>query len=194
MAAFFRSTGVWFLVSLFALSAMAEESPFGEPKFHGSGCSNETTAYIATEDALSILFDSYNLSVEDTGARVKVKNCHIKVPITLPSGYTATVETVDYRGFVQLEQKATALLYTHFILGRSQWGGFRVERFKGPLEQDLFHRDVPRMTGNLPCGGKVNLSLYSLISVTAPRGKRGTMALDSADAVISLKIKPSRCH
>ncbi len=168
--------------------------PFGNPVYAGSGCPKNSVASLKTEEAITLLFSSYG--VESSG-RVGAKNCHLRVPVTIPNGWQADITSVDYRGFAGLDKSAWMRLTSWFQFGYRQFGGSKPTVIRGAYDDDFFRRDSAiRWPGVRPfCGGgTVPLDLFNILSVYAPRNKEAIASLDSADGTLSFSLKWARCR
>lgn len=169
--------------------------PFGEPVFSGTGCPRGTASYLATEDALTVLFDSYTAEWgPGISYREHFKNCRVEIPLTIPRGWTALVESVDYRGFAELESKTRLFFHSWFRLGHWQFGTSRATSFVGPVDVDIFRRDSSRWKlRRLPCGRSTKLFLYSHAWVTGVRRQKAFFTLDSLNTVVDFRLKWQQC-
>jgi hypothetical protein len=167
--------------------------PFGNPVYSGNGCPKNSISSLKTEEAITVLFDSYG--VESSG-RVDANFCHLRIPVTIPNGWQAEITSIDYRGFVSLDRGAWATLVSWFRFGTRQFGGSPATVFKGEREEDFLRRDVAHhWPGFRPVcgGGKVDLTLFNALTAYAPRGKEAVAAIDSIDGSLSFTLKWGRC-
>lgn len=168
--------------------------PFGEPVYSGSGCPAHSVSSLRTEDAFTLLFDSYG--VESTG-RAATKNCHLRIPVSVPAGWSAEVTSVDYRGFARLDKGALAILTTWFRFGLRQFGGSIPTVLKGVRDDDFFRRDTAfHFPGSQTVCGKttVQLDLWTILTAAAPARREAIAALDSADGALSFSLRWKPCR
>ena len=91
----------------FALSHANAQSvlQLGYPSHAGNGCPIGTASASLSPDgsSLTLLFDQY---VAQAGGETRLlldrKTCNISIPVVVPEGYSVSILTVDYRGFVSI--------------------------------------------------------------------------------------------
>jgi hypothetical protein len=168
--------------------------PFGNPVYAGSGCPKNSVSSLKTEEAITLLFDSYSVSA---AGRADVANCHLRIPVSIPANWRAEITSVDYRGFASLDKSAWMTLVSWFKFGHRQFGGSKPTVIRGEKEEDFFRRDIAfRIPGTRPVcgGGKVNLDLYNILTAYAPRGREAAAFIDSIDGALSFSLKWARCR
>lgn len=188
----------WFLgICLLSTSVYADNPgtiPFGNPVYAGTGCPKHSVSSLKTEEAITLLFSAYG--VESSG-RLSAKNCHLRVPVTIPSGWRAEITSVDYRGFAGVDKGAWMSLVSWFQFGYRQFGGSSPTLIKGEYDDDFFRRDTAiRWPGVKPVcgGGTVPLDLYNVLSAYAPRGRGAIASIDAVDGALSFSLNWSRCR
>lgn len=168
--------------------------PFGEPTYSGSGCPDGSIAFAPTETAFTMLFDSYSASA-GTGAtwRDTFKTCTIDIPVEVPAGWQIAIDSVDYRGYASVTEKATASLKSWYHIWGKGWSNYGTSResiFKGPADTDYFRRDVSTSSERnrwSKCGGSHKLRLHSYLYAHARRGANALIQMDAADGAASLR-------
>ncbi len=168
--------------------------PFGTPESSGTGCAQGTIAFSPTESAFTVLFDSYVASAGAGSTKGDAtKFCFIKIPVTVPDGYQIKMESVDYRGFANVSQGASAQIQSWFLLsgkGFASLGQSKPTRIVGEQELDFFRRDVPGGKEKhqwSPCGGEFDLHLASYVITAAKKKAQAYVAVDSADGAVGLQ-------
>ena len=157
--------------------------------YGGTGCpaGSVGSSFSADRKTFTLIFDQFVASI---GPGVPItenrKNCQINVNLHLPQGFSYSVATHDYRGYVQLpsgvqaEQKAT-----YFFQGQSQQANAG-SRFSGPVSKDYVVRDtlgLPALVW-MPCGRTVPLSINSQVRLTGPSTQQAQITTDSVDGKV----------
>jgi hypothetical protein len=172
----------------------------GYPAHAGSGCPAGTASASLTPDgsALTLLFDQYVAQAGgDTRLAMDRKNCNISIPVLVPEGFSVSILTVDYRGFVSIPFGGSARFSAEYFFAGSR-GPIAARDFLSGSEGDF------TITNNLgiqamvwsACGADVNLRVNTNMLVRTNRLREEAMAVvDSADfqtgIVFHLKFK--RC-
>jgi hypothetical protein len=127
--------------------------PFPDPgsvfikgvNFAGSGCPAGTVAIGFSDDKtnVNLAFDSYIASI---GPGIAVtenrKNCLINFNIEYPPGWSYTIYSTDYRGFVSLDPKVTALQKSTYYFSNTP-GQFEAQStWTGPYSEDYYFTDT----------------------------------------------------
>jgi len=189
-----------FFVFLFLGTLASAEEPslrFGAPRYSGSGCPRGSVSFLPTEDAFTILFDSYVAERGNNLAlRESFKQCFIQVDVEVPAGFTAAIETIDYRGFTRVEDKVKSYVMSSFSFGSLQLGSSPIKQFRGPQETDFLKRDLPYFTRKGACRNKrvIPLRVVTVLGVTGSTRSRGVIALDSIDGVVEAKLSVQPCR
>ena len=188
-------------ISLLVQSASAQTITLGEPQFNGSGCSNDTARAAMTADGrqLSIIFDSLiSEAGGGTGRRTDRKNCEVRIPVSVPAGYSVSVVSIDYRGFVFLPSQAMAKFSAGYSLaGRS--GPSYAKDFVGPMNDNFFFRSESAASQyawtSCGAGTEMRLSL-NLTSFTNQQGEQVTASVDTADMTsgVVYNLQYRRCN
>lgn len=101
--------------------------------------------------SVTVLFDGLGASATRGRARIVRMSCRIAIPLTLPEGHSASLVSVDYRGFAQIGSRQAAEIVVDYDLGRN----VRLPRFQrilsGPQETDFSFTDRP--TGQTQVAG-----------------------------------------
>lgn len=164
---------------------------YGELKYNGSGCPEDSIALGTSPTAFTLLYDSFIAEAGD-GIRAPehTKVCSVRVPVGVPKGYQISIDSVDHRGFVDLSDKSWGFLKTWFKVKGKSWytrGSSRLDYFRGPLVDDYMRRDLvsKRHRQWSPCGGDFYFDIYTFMHVNARRNNTALLTLDSSDAAMS---------
>jgi len=113
--------------------------------YGGSGCpqGSVSQSFNADRTSFTLIFDKYVASV---GPGVPIlearKNCQLNINLSIPQGWSYSIATVDYRGFVQLPRGMSAeqksIYYFQGEVAQVSAG----TRFFGPVSKDYLARDV----------------------------------------------------
>lgn len=188
-------------MSLFTQTSLAQTITLGDPQFSGSGCSNDTARTAMTDDGrqLSIIFDSFIAEAGNgSGRRTDRKNCDIRVPVSVPAGYSVSVVSIDYRGFVFLPQQSMAKFSAGYAFaGRS--GPSYAKDFVGPMNDNFFFRSESAASQYAwtSCGGGTVMQLsLNLTAYTNQQGEQVTASVDTADMTsgVVYNLQYRRCN
>ncbi|MBI3295164.1 MAG: DUF4360 domain-containing protein [Deltaproteobacteria bacterium] len=186
-------------VVLMPLIGSAESVTMGSIRYFGSGCPKNSVAFLPGADSFSILFDQFTA---ETGPHVpasrRVRHCTLTIPITVEKGYRTQVESIDYRGYANLESKTFGWAYSYFLIPGETVGYAPVSGFSGPVEEDWFRRDVTKGIVSKGCTRKrqtVKLTLFIETAVIPLRHfAAGVIGLDSSNGVIEGRLISQRCR
>jgi hypothetical protein len=190
-----RFTALLILSVFFLGCRFLSADTFGTPRFSGSGCPRGSMSVLATEDAITILFDSFSVSTER--GEFHFRYCIMRMPVTVSAGYAVSVESVDHRGFASLERRARGFVWSDYALGSREIGSSALTILKGPFTDDFLRRDTTYSRSRTPiCGGnrRVNLRISIYTWVTNSHRALGTMSLDSTDGALSVILRRNRCR
>lgn len=184
----------------------------GEPKFYGSGCKKDTTAFTLSPDAavLSILFDDYKAEIsEDSRSITQSKNCIVVVPIKLPKGMQIGVSHLDYRGYISLPDSAKGEILSSISMVKPHaWfphfyhhlhSSVSKMSFRGPADEEFNLNHQSKTIYYSSCGGTAYLLLNSNIMLRSNRDKEySLLTMDSVDISheqgTSLHFKKRSCR
>jgi hypothetical protein len=156
--------------------------------YAGSGCPAGSVATNVSPDlqAFTLLFDDYIAEVgPGISAREKRKNCVVNVDLDFPQGWSYTVFTVDYRGFLDLERGMIGTQQTsYYFQGSSSTARLRTNSV-GPISNDYHIRDTLGVSALVwsPCGASRSLNMNTEVRIDNSRNRRGAglMTIDSID-------------
>lgn len=175
---------------LTSIYAKADDIALGEAQYGGTGCPVGTASVALSPDAkaLSILFDQY--VAEAGGAKsFDRKNCNIAIPVHVPNGYSVSILSIDYRGFVGLPAGGRAQLNVDYFLAGAGAGVRTTKRFTGAQNQDYLTSDALGVEAMVwsACGADTVLRANTTMQVFSNARRDQAMAtVDSADVQAGL--------
>lgn len=144
----------------------------------GSGCPAGSVAVNAAPDwkTLTLEFDKFVVS---TGPGISItesrKHCNVKIILRLPQkAMHVAVRTVDYQGFVNLDNKVAAMLTSAIYTPRTvEQKTDVVASWEGPLSEDYsFTGDIAQPVFSANPGDTVSLMIDSIARVDNSRDKK----------------------
>jgi hypothetical protein len=184
-----------------SLTAFAQDSiQLGYPAYGGNGCPAGTASAVVSPDgkSLSIIFDQFTTEAgQGSGRTMDRKSCNIAVPVHVPNGYSISILSVDYRGFVSLPQGASARLTAEYFFAGMRGPQF-LKDFFGKQDTDYTFNNqlgVQAMVWS-PCGADVNLRVNASMMVKNSGYQTAMATVDSADfsAGIIYQVQMRRCN
>jgi hypothetical protein len=160
---------------------------------NGTGCPAGTTALDVARDntAFTLTYSDY---VAETGPGIKKsesrKNCQINVRVNVPQGFTYAIAQADYRGYLSLEDKATAVQGASYYFQGQSDTAYLSHPFKAAYDgpwQTTDKTDLAAMVW-APCGAKLNLNINTDIQIKSNGSKPNSaslMTMDSTDTSVS---------
>jgi hypothetical protein len=159
--------------------------------YGGEGCPQGTVTTILSPDAsvLTVLFDAFETRVGADVGNSK-KKCDVTVRIKKPRLWSFAIESVDFRGFVHLDDGVRAEQKVDFQNGPERIGfnqSFGYQNWVGPVSQNYLLQTIkplqgPALLSCLPAKTNTEVKIRSTIALKGGGGYRGGMlAVDSAD-------------
>lgn len=137
--------------------------------------------------SVTVLFDSLIANAPTGRPRIVRTTCRIAIPLTLPEGHSASLVSVDYRGYAQVASRQAAEIAVDYDLGRN----VRLPRFHrlltGPQDTDFSYTDRPTGYAQVAGCGRAAatapvLNLTTSVAVsTGGQQPQAMIALDSSD-------------
>jgi hypothetical protein len=159
--------------------------------YGGSGCPQGTVGQSLSADRtrFTLIFDRYVTSV---GPGIPLgdarKNCQINVNLRYPGGWSYSLSTVDYQGFLQLGAGHRATQSAIYYRAGSPLQARVSGSAAGPLIRDFVVRDTRTTSAYVwsPCGARVPLNINTAISIETSGNRAGSsqMTTDSIDGTI----------
>lgn len=177
-----------------ATGAAAQVRPAAQLPWRNGAVTQQTCApgsysVIQSPDGrqVTVLFDGMSATAMTGRARIVRTSCRISIPLALPDGHSATLNSVDYRGFAQVGVRQVAEVAVDYDLGP----GARLPRFQrlitGPQEADFSFTDRPASRPQVggcgpaaPSGPVLNMTASVAVS-TGAQSPQAMIALDSSD-------------
>lgn len=190
------SKAIFAAIALSGASAFAQSYPSGvyirSINHAGTGCPAGTVAQNVSPDAqaFTLLFDSFvaqtALGLPPTEAR---KNCTLNIDLAVPSGWSYSIFTVDYRGYANLEPGVVGIQKsTYYFQGQRRQISLQTS-LAGPAARDYSIRDTLGLQAVewSPCGGNRALNINAQVRVeksfSAPSAA-GLMTIDTIDGEV----------
>lgn len=185
----------------FAVRAMAlapGEAQIVSVNVQGDGCPDGSVHMTLAPDAsaFTVLYDAFTVATTGTQPMVE-RNCRVVAQIRKPRDMGVSVEGVDFRGFVQLDDGVRAGQVVRVVSG--QHGGqqgrqsdFGFERWLGPIASNFIIRSLlaGNRVGDINCvsSDTTKLIVASRVRIQGARaGKSGMITVDSADGELMQK-------
>jgi hypothetical protein len=205
-----RRTSLALLTAL--LAAACTEAPDGQPAtdeqvayalaegagtiesvtYAGTGCppGSTTSSFSPDKQVVTSVFSAFVAEKGPSGDPADRKlNCLVMMNIHVPAGWSYSIESLDYRGFVALESsEVKASRQSLYLMSGNPVQVAPRARFTGPMDKDYTHSDVgPTKPGVWsPCGGGQILWMATQIEVNnaARPSQAGLLTVDSLDTEI----------
>ena len=155
--------------------------------YNGPSCPPGSAASNISEDgeAFTVLFARFTVDGTATPGRVANGRCQIQARLRMPQNWTYGVQTMDFRGFLQLPDASTSVTQsTQVNLGGasrniSNW------TLVGPRVEDFSYR-FPQTGETIwaACHGNSPLRIVNETKIQGP----GLLTVDSVDGVVALKM------
>jgi hypothetical protein len=149
---------------------------------NGNGCPAGTVSQNLSPDAkaLTLLFSDFGVTTDARGGRPK-KSCNINLRLHVPQGWVYTLFSVDYRGYVALDEDSEARLRSWYSLDGGQQIRISNLKVEGPLNQDFQQRAwvpldaLPWLQCNRP-SSSINIATELMVD-----GDNAMLTVDSID-------------
>jgi len=167
--------------------ANADGLRLGVPDYGGTGCPAGSASILLSpeQSTLSVLFDQYVVEAGSNGKSMDRKNCNLAIPISIPQGYSYSVVSLDYRGFVSVPRGGQARLSVNYFLAGGGRGVSTSKIFRGPASEDYVKTDNLGIEAVVwsACGADTILRTNTSMLVQTNRNLDDAMAtVDSIDA------------
>jgi hypothetical protein len=177
---------------IFAGPAWGQAAPDGSSVFidridyGGSGCPADSVAYNLSDDALAftMIFDAFDLDNGTRGGRNK-KHCNINLKLAVPSGWSYTLFSVDYRGYADLPKNTDARLRAWYSIGSSEQIRISNLKIKGEFLNDYERRagvplDALPWQGCNDSDSTIHINTELMVN-----GRNAFMTVDTVDGEMS---------
>jgi len=158
--------------------------------YGGTGCPQGSVGSSFSDDRTSftLLFDAF---VASSGPGVAVtegrKNCQLALNIHVPNGFSYSVATFDYRGYVQLPAGVSAEQKSTYYFQGEQLQASGATRFAGPVAKDYLSRDTIPLAAMVwsKCNKVVPININAQVRLLgAGPGKQAQITTDSIDGKV----------
>jgi hypothetical protein len=161
--------------------------------YGGSGCNQGTVASSISEDltTFTLIFDEF---IAETGAGKSIKdsrkNCQVNVDLRYPEGWSYSIVSVDYRGFVSIPAGTTATQTSNYYFSGEQQQSSYKSVFTGPYENNYLVSDKIATSAVVwsPCGKVIQGNVNAAVSISGDRTKSALMTVDSIDGKVEQKF------
>lgn len=150
--------------------------------YGGSGCPQGTvgSSFSADRKTFTLIFDSFVASIGHGVPNAESrKTCQLNVILQIPQGFSYSVNTTDYRGFVQLDAGVTAVQKSIYYFSGEISQASAASTFNGPLAKDYLARDTLGLVSWSPCGSALPLNINTQVRLSG--GRTGQITTDSVD-------------
>jgi len=180
-----------FLISAIAVADAPSYVRVRNIAYAGSGCPAGTVAGSIANDrqAFTLLFDSYIAEVgPGISIREKRKNCQLAVALDFPQGWSFSIFTVDYRGYVDLDGGIVGTQQSSYYFQGQSTTARLASNYYGPLSQNYQIRDTLGISAVVwsPCGASRALNINTEVRLNNSNNPTGSgiMTTDSIDGVV----------
>ncbi|TEB35281.1 hypothetical protein FA13DRAFT_1332428 [Coprinellus micaceus] len=159
----------------------------------GTGCPPGSTYYAlnAEKTAVTVTFSEFYAEAgPDIAISKNRKACQLTLGVSVPSGFTFGVATVDYRGFYQLDSKVSASQQSIYYFQGEKIQSTARSDLVGPVDgKEYTYRDEFDLvsTNQAPCGVSTVLNINSDVRVNNANNTKGSgyLATDSIDTALA---------
>jgi hypothetical protein len=170
-----------------ATAAPADAGFIESVEYQGSGCDGTATSAFSLDK--QVVTSNFSAFVAAAGAGTEpdaaTRNCLVMMKINVPPGWSYSLESVDYRGFVSLQDGMAASRRSLYLISGSPIHVTPTARFTGEITDDYVGPDVsPEAPGQWsPCGGGQVLWVATQIEVDnqVDNAVGGQFTVDSID-------------
>jgi hypothetical protein len=157
--------------------------------YGGSGCKQGSVSSSISQDltTFTLIFDSF---IAETGQGKSIsdsrKNCQINVDLRYPQGWSYSIVSVDYRGFVSLPKGTSAEQSALYYFSGETAQSKSSTKFQGPYENSYLVSDkipVQQIVWS-PCGKVIQGNVNAAVSISGDRSKSALMTVDSIDGKV----------
>lgn len=159
--------------------------------YGGSGCPQGSVGKSLSADrtSMTLIFDSFVASVgPDIPITESRKSCQINVDLRIPQGWSYTIGTIDYRGYVDLASRQIGRQKSFYYFQGSFQQASSTTMFRGPVVKDYLIRDTLALNSVVwsDCNKIVPLNIKTQVNIDNRRNRRGygMLTTDSIDGKV----------
>ena len=182
-------------VALFATLALAQVAPPSDVtidsiSYGGSGCPQGTVAALFASDytSVTLIFDQYIAQVgPGISPTQAVKDCQIALNIIVPSGYSYSIDDIDYHGYISLPPGGFAQQAAIYYFTDETEQSRGESTFTGSMAQDYTSSDSEHITKEIwsTCRAFTPLNIKTHVAISVPFGQSGQITTDSIDSKVT---------
>jgi len=152
-------------------------------QYGGSGCPQGSVGKSISEDksVITLIFDKYIAEAGPNMSPAKSRAvCQINVKMAIPQGFQFGVFKADYRGYVNIPEKAvTGVATAQYYFSGLNKNLDREVQFPGPVTADYFKEDKIDVATTIwsPCGTEAMLNIKSAVSLRGTATKPASMTV-----------------
>ncbi|KAJ3317059.1 hypothetical protein HDV06_002103 [Boothiomyces sp. JEL0866] len=159
--------------------------------YAGTGCPAGSVSQILSQDATTftlLMSEFVASSGPGTGITDSRKNCQINIDLVYPQGFSYSIDSVDYRGYVQIPAGITATQKaTYYISGQTQQVSSQTV-FSTATDNDYHTHDEIDVAAYVwsPCGAVLpgNINTQVRLTLTNPSNPKITLANTPAQITV----------
>lgn len=168
--------------------AQGQGLSLGTPGYGGPGCPDGTARVSLNDDGtqLRLSFERFQAAAGGgSGRSFDRKSCNLSIPVSVPSGKSVSVISVQYRGFNRLPASATSRISVEtFLAGGS--GPVVSRSFTGPLQDAFTFSERGTATAWSACGADVILRINASLRVNASGSRAASIGVRRQDVSTGL--------
>jgi hypothetical protein len=151
-----------------------------------------STSIAPDRQIFTLIFDKYYATMgPGIGIEQNRKNCQINVALRFPKGWSFSVFSSQFRGYVQMDKGIHGQhVSTWYFSGQTQQVKIQSD-FYGPADRDYLTNDSVGVTAWSPCGMSAMLNVNSQVRMFNEGGARdayGLLTNDSQDNKFEHKL------
>lgn len=175
---------IFSMMSFSITESVAQSIIMGTAQFTGTGCNNQNANATLSADGriISLIFDDYVVNAKGEATPMMQKNCLIQIPIQAPPGYSVSLFSIDYRGFVGVTQGGKIAISADYSFA-GQTSRRYSKSFVGPKNENYIFRNELRADINTgsSCGGSTILRSQSNLTAEVQSNAEATATIDTID-------------
>jgi hypothetical protein len=168
-------------------------------EYVGTGCSEKTAATGISPDkqAVTSIFSDFIASAgPGTAPEDATRNCLMTLHINVPEGWKYSLESVDHRGFVNLERDVAASRQSLYVIMGSLAQVTPPARWKGEVNDDYEQGDVgsgdPKVWSLCGRGQLLHIGTEIEVNNGGRAGRGGLLTVDTIDTELQWETCPMK--